>query len=45
MAWHNEKGCTSAGPVIVSPSMQATGFVNDHHSCRHRPGPVDRMSA
>ncbi|MES2344285.1 MAG: DNA-3-methyladenine glycosylase I [Pseudomonadota bacterium] len=40
-----EKGFKFVGPVIVYAFMQATGFVNDHLTCCHRHGPVDRMSA
>lgn len=40
-----QKGFKFVGPVIVYAFMQATGFVNDHLTCCHRHGPVDRMSA
>ncbi|WP_310542594.1 DNA-3-methyladenine glycosylase I [Phenylobacterium sp.] len=40
-----QKGFKFVGPVIVYAFMQATGFVNDHLTCCHRHGPIDRMSA
>ncbi len=40
-----QKGFKFVGPVIVYAFMQATGFVNDHLTCCHRHGPVNRMSA
>ncbi len=40
-----QKGFKFVGPVIVYAFMQATGFVNDHLTCCHRHGAVDRMSA
>ncbi|MES2723079.1 MAG: DNA-3-methyladenine glycosylase I [Pseudomonadota bacterium] len=40
-----QKGFKFVGPVIVYAFMQATGFVNDHLTCCHRHGPINRMSA
>ena len=37
------KGYKFVGPVIVYAFMQATGLVNDHLTCCHRPAQVKRM--